>query len=61
MQLHTEQFGYYDQRQWHVAPGKFIVKVGASSADIKLQQAVDLTGETVSKPLREHYFSQQNK
>ena len=61
MQLHTEQFGYYDQRQWHVAPGKFMVKVGASSADIKLQQAVALTGETVSKPLREHYFSQQNK
>ena len=63
MQLHTEQFGYYShqgQRQWNVAPGSYLIKLGASSADIRLQQAVTLTGETVSKPLREHYFSVQN-
>ena len=63
MQLQTEQFGYYThegQRQWNVAPGAYIIKVGASSADIKLQQQVTLTGETVTKPLREHYFNVQN-
>ena len=64
MQLQTEQFGYYShqgQRQWNVAPGSYLIKIGASSADIRLQKEVTLTGETVSKPLREHYFSVQNK
>lgn len=58
VKLYTEQFGFYSERQWHVNPGTFVVKVGASSADIRLQQNVTLTGETVSKPLREFYFSE---
>lgn len=58
VKLHTEQFGFYDQRQWIVQPGSYIIKIGASSADIKLQQQVTLTGEQVSKPLREYYFSE---
>ena len=59
--LYTEQFGYYshqDNRQWNVAPGQFIVKIGASSEDIRLQQTVTLKGEIVTKPLRDHYFSE---
>ena len=59
--LYTEQFGYYshqDKRQWNIAPGQFIVKIGASSEDIRLQQTVTLKGETVTKPLRDHYFSE---
>ena len=63
MKLYTEQFGYYSnngKRQWNIAPGQFIVKVGASSADIKLQQNVTLKGQTVVKPLRDHYFSEVN-
>lgn len=58
--LHTEQFGFYSHegtRQWNIHPGKFIVKIGASSADIRLQKEIELIGEPVSKPLREHYFS----
>ena len=58
MKIFTEQFGYYDQRKWTVSPGKFVVKVGASSADIRLQQDVTLKGKQVSKPLREYYFSE---
>ena len=61
MRLCTEQFGFYThqgERQWNVRPGTYTVKVGASSADIKLQKNVTLKGETVSKPLRETYFSQ---
>ena len=61
VKLYTEQFGFYTnngQRQWNVQPGTFVVKVGASSADIKLQQEVTLKGEPVSKPLREYYFSE---
>ena len=55
--FHTEQLGYYDQRQWHIAPGNFIIKIGASSVDIRLKKQVTLKGESVQKPLREYYFS----
>ena len=61
MKLYTEQFGYYNhegQRQWSVAPGLFVIKVGASSTDIRLQQMFKLNGDVVSKPLREVYFSE---
>ena len=61
VRLYTEQFGYYSnngQRQWNVAPGSYIVKIGASSTDIRLQQTVTLTGGAVTKPLREYYFSE---
>ena len=59
VKLYTEQFGYYSndgQRRWNIAPGRFTVKVGSSSVDIRLQQTVTLTGNTVCKPLRELYF-----
>ena len=59
--LYTEQFGFYshqDKRQWNITPGLFIVKIGASSTDIRLQQTVTLKGEPVVKPLRDHYFSE---
>jgi beta-glucosidase len=61
VKLYTEQFGYYsnqDNRQWNIAPGQFIVKIGASSTDIRLQQTVTLKGDAVIKPLRDHYFSE---
>ncbi len=61
VKLYTEQFGYYTnngQPQWNVSPGTYTVKVGASSADIRLQQQVELTGQTSIKPLRVHYFSE---
>ena len=60
--LYVEQFGFYshkgDVREWNIEPGTFIVKVGASSDDIKLQQQVELKGKAVTKPLRDHYFSE---
>ena len=60
--LYVEQFGFYSHannvRQWNIEPGTFIVKVGASSADIRLQQEVILRGKAINKPLREHYFSE---
>ncbi len=60
VKLYTEQFGFYSnegQRQWNVLPGQYLIKVGSSSADIRLQETVTLTGEPVQKPLRNHYFS----
>ena len=64
MKLYTEQFGYYSndgQRQWNVQPGNYIVKVGSSSADIRLQEQIKLTGKPAVKPIREFYFSQNVK
>ena len=58
MKLYTEQFGCYEKRQWNIRPGTFLIKVGASSTDIKLMQEITLSGKTVTKPLREFYFSE---
>ena len=61
IKMHTEQLGYYShdgQRQWNIAPGKYLIKIGSSSADIKLQAPVTLTGDPVAMPLRQYYFSQ---
>ena len=62
VKLYTEQFGYYQnkdgRRSWNVQPGTYAVKIGASSIDFRLQQQLTLTGQAVSKPLREYYFSE---
>ena len=61
VKLYTEQFGFYshkDKRQWNILPGTFVVKVGASSTDIRLQEKVTLAGDPVSMPLRDFYFSE---
>ena len=57
VKLYTDQLGYYTHSQWNIAPGSYIVKIGASSTDIRLQDQVTLRGKAVSKPLRKHYFS----
>ena len=60
VKLFTDQFGFYShegQRQWNILPGQYLIKVGSSSADIKLQETVTLNGAPVQKPLRDHYFS----
>ena len=57
--LYTEQFGYYSHeghRQWNICPGIYLIKVGRSSSDIQLQQAITLTGNPVVKPIRTNYF-----
>ena len=58
--MYLEQFGYYShegERRWNIQPGEYVVKVGASSTDIRLQETVTLKGEPVSMALRERYFS----
>ena len=61
VKLYTEQLGYYSregqERRWNVLPGKYIVKIGASSADIRLEDQLTLVGDSIHKPLREQYFS----
>ena len=61
VKLYTEQFGYYTNdgvKQWNIAPGTYEVKVGASSEDIRLSGKLTLDGNRLSKPLRDHYFSE---
>lgn len=61
VKMYTEQLGYYtheNKRQWNIAPGTFILKIGASSQDIRLQQDITLTGKKVEKPLRDFYLSE---
>ena len=62
VKLHTDQLGFYSredgQRGWNVLPGKYVVKIGASSADIRLEDQLTLVGDTIRKPLRDHYFSE---
>ena len=61
VKLYTEQLGFYSregaERRWNILPGKYLVKVGASSADIRLEDQVTLVGDTIHKPLREQYLS----
>ena len=61
VKLYTEQLGFYSRegsnRQWNVLPGKYLVKIGASSADIRLEDQLTLIGDSIHKPLREQYFS----
>lgn len=60
-ELATEQFGYYEDGKWSIAPGKYIIKVGASSEDIRLSQEIELTGNKTIIPLRSTYFSRRIK
>ena len=61
VKLYTEQLGYYSregkERRWNVMPGKYVVKIGASSADIRLEDQLTLIGDSIHKPMREQYFS----
>ena len=63
VKLYTEQFGYYSndgQRQWNIVPGKYIIRIGSSSTDIRLQETVNIAGDTVCKPQRDYYFSESS-
>ena len=56
--MSPQQFGFYDNGQWTVKPGKYTLKVGASSTDIRLKEDITLTGKPIRVPLRSVYFSE---
>ena len=55
--LSPQQFGYYAAGQWHIAPATYTLCLAASSADIRLQSDITLTGSPQTLPLRTRYFS----
>lgn len=60
VKLYPDQFGYFTNdgaRRWNIDPGKYTVKVGASSRDIRLHDSIILKGKKVTKPIRDRYFS----
>lgn len=56
--MSLQQLGYYIDGQWQVDPGRYMIKVGASSADIRQQGELELTGNQHILPLRTHYFTE---
>ncbi len=63
MRFDPRIISYYDTMDgigtgvWRVKSGEFEVKVGASSSDIRLSSPLKLSGEEISTPRREIYFS----
>ena len=53
-----EQLGYFADGGWSIAPGHYMIKVAASSQDIRQEQEIVLTGKHHVKKLREHYLSE---
>lgn len=53
-----EQLGYYADGAWNISPGRYMIKVAASSRDIRLKQEIELTGKRHVKRLRDHYLSE---
>lgn len=58
LRLFTEQLGYYADGRWNIAPGRYTIKVAASSQDVRLTRDIELTGSPVTKRLRDHYLSE---
>ena len=57
-ELHMEQLAFYNQEMaLIVEPGKFIVMIGSSSADIRLKTSFNVVGETGVVRKRTVYFT----
>ena len=53
-----DQLSYYFEKQWHIMPGKYEIKIGASSIDIRLNSFFSVTGNAKSMKQREFLFSE---
>ena len=56
--MSAQQLGHYADGQWSIDPGQYTIKVGASSADIRLSADVTLEGQPTVMPLRTRYFAE---
>ncbi|MCQ2204688.1 MAG: glycoside hydrolase family 3 C-terminal domain-containing protein [Bacteroidales bacterium] len=53
-----QQLGYYIDGHWAVDAGRYMIKIGASSADIRQESEIELTGEQHTMALRDCYFAE---
>lgn len=56
--ISLQQFGYYENGHWNIAPGRYQLKVAASSQDIRLTADIELTGDKQEMKLRTVYFAE---
>lgn len=66
--VYPDQLGHYIKKadaqghflpgHWRIDPGQYAIKIGASSADIRQQATITLTGSAAEHPLRTHYFAE---
>lgn len=52
------QLSYYNKGAWSIDRGKYQIKIGASSSDIRLSGEIELIGEPQEMPLRTNYFAE---
>lgn len=57
IEMYPEQLGYYCDGHWNIDPGRYLIQIGASSQDIRMQHEIVLEGEGVTKKLRNKYLS----
>jgi len=55
--LTAQQFGYYNNGKWTIDPGKYTIKIGASSTDIRQTADIELTGKQQNIARRTSKFS----
>lgn len=58
LKMSPQQLGYYIMGEWAVDPGRYMIRIGASSADIRQEAEINLTGEQYKLPIRSKYFSE---
>lgn len=56
--MYPSQFGYYSDNHWVIDPGKYTIKIGASSQDIRQSEEIEMTGEQKILDLRPKYFAE---
>lgn len=57
IELMLDQLAYYANKQWNIMPGKYEIKIGASSTDIRLTENFRLTGKSKTMKQRNSLFS----
>ncbi len=56
--LSPQLLAYYTGENWQTSAGEFVVKIGASSADIRLEAPLRLSGQSITTRNRDYFFSQ---
>lgn len=52
-----EILAYYADEMWRMDSGEFVLKVGASSSDIRLSADIEINGSVAPKTNRDYFFS----